>query len=149
MPYFLNFSFICPYFKPTSNDTHLHVRISYQITRIIYNIYSITKNRSCVTPFEMTQVQPAMIIAGIPEDQVFSHICYMANHLSQMLPNFQFKKICKQREEWEVRMAKSRSYISYKQIHKLRIQFQKVSKLTTTHYYSSRLALVEKALRYA
>lgn len=43
-----------------------------------------------------------MLIAGIPEDHVFVHVCYIAGHLSRMLPKFQYKKICKQREEWKV-----------------------------------------------
>ncbi|XP_046738325.1 putative malate dehydrogenase 1B [Diprion similis] len=52
----------------------------------------------------MTANQPLILVAGIVEDQVFSHVCYVANHLSQTLPNFKFKRICKQYEEWEVRI---------------------------------------------
>nr|XP_046479738.1 putative malate dehydrogenase 1B [Neodiprion pinetum] len=49
----------------------------------------------------MTDNQPLILVAGVMEDQVFSHVCYVASHLSQTLPNFRFERICKQCEEWE------------------------------------------------
>nr|XP_012142562.1 PREDICTED: putative malate dehydrogenase 1B [Megachile rotundata] len=42
------------------------------------------------------------VIAGILEDRTFNHICFIAESLSTLLPNFYYKCIYKSSSEWEV-----------------------------------------------
>ncbi|XP_043249721.1 putative malate dehydrogenase 1B [Colletes gigas] len=46
-------------------------------------------------------------IAGILEDHVFNHICFIAESLSTILPNFCFRKICKTSIEWKAYEAEN------------------------------------------
>ncbi|XP_023289804.1 putative malate dehydrogenase 1B [Orussus abietinus] len=41
------------------------------------------------------------VVAGIPNDMAFGHVCYVASNLSDMLPNFYFERIFKKEDEWK------------------------------------------------
>lgn len=42
------------------------------------------------------------VIAGILEDSTFNHICFIAESLSTLLPNFHYRSISKSSLKWEV-----------------------------------------------
>ncbi|XP_047348300.1 putative malate dehydrogenase 1B [Vespa velutina] len=42
-----------------------------------------------------------IIIAGIPDDVYFCHICYIAENLAKILSNFKYNKIFKSALEWK------------------------------------------------
>ncbi|XP_051156781.1 putative malate dehydrogenase 1B [Leptopilina boulardi] len=41
------------------------------------------------------------VVAGYSEDLALNHVCYVADNLSQILPNFSFIKICVDRSKWK------------------------------------------------
>ncbi|CAK9797436.1 Putative malate dehydrogenase 1B [Anthophora plagiata] len=49
----------------------------------------------------MTGDKCLTVIAGILEDHNFNHICFIAESLSTLLPNFHYKSICKSSSEWK------------------------------------------------
>lgn len=42
------------------------------------------------------------LIGGYKKHAAFSHVCYIANHLSQMLPDFKYEAIAIEFDEWQV-----------------------------------------------
>lgn len=60
------------------------------------------KRISTVKYIKMSTEACVTVIAGILEDHVFNHICFVAENLATLLPNFNFKRICKSYKEWKV-----------------------------------------------
>nr|XP_031826884.1 putative malate dehydrogenase 1B [Nomia melanderi] len=50
---------------------------------------------------KMSTERCVIVIAGVLQDQSFSHVCFIAENLSTLLPNFNYKIICKSSTEWE------------------------------------------------
>ncbi|CAG2063807.1 unnamed protein product [Timema podura] len=47
-----------------------------------------------------------IVIAGVYDCQSFAHVDYVANHMSQTLPNFKIHRIVKSQEKWQVWLDK-------------------------------------------